>query len=198
MRIPHIRLAALALLSGVALSGCAYGLDGAYGGVNVGYGSYGSAYGYGGGYGYDPYYGGYGSYAGYGGYNGYGYGGFGDPFGWYGNYYYPGTGFYIYDRHRHRHRLTDEQQRFWRNMFARSRTAGTTAATSRSVAPRENWSGFNRSRGQTTTSTTTAPDNRNRGRWQNRSSATTSSDSDTTTRTRPDWRGHGHNRPNDQ
>ena len=69
MRFPHIRLAALALVTGVALGGCAYGLGdpyGSYGGVNVGYGSsygYGSGYGYGGGYGYNPYYGGgYGSY----------------------------------------------------------------------------------------------------------------------------------------
>ena len=58
MRVPHLRLAALALAGGVTLGGCAYGYDpygGGYGGVSVGYGynDYGS---------YNPYYyGGYGS-----------------------------------------------------------------------------------------------------------------------------------------
>ena len=70
MRIPHIRLAALAAISGIALGGCAYDMYGdPYG---YGYGGYG---GYGGGY-YGGY--GYGRYGGYGsGYGGYGYGGYG-------------------------------------------------------------------------------------------------------------------------
>ena len=57
MRIPSLRLAAVALMSGITLGGCAYGYDpyGPYGGVSVGYGY---------GYGYDPYYS-YGSYGGY-------------------------------------------------------------------------------------------------------------------------------------
>jgi hypothetical protein len=110
MRVPHLRLAALALVSGVALGGCAYGLGdpygySPYGGVSVGYGS-----GYG--YGYDPYYSGYG-YGSYGGYGGYGYGGFGSPFGWYNNYYYPGSGFYVYDRHHRSRRMTDAERHYW-------------------------------------------------------------------------------------
>jgi hypothetical protein len=204
MRLPRIRLAALALATGVALGGCAYGLGdpyGSYGGVNVGYS-------YGGGYGYP--YGGYGSYAGYGGYPygyggyGYGYGGY-DPFGWYGDYYYPGTGIYVYDRDRHRRVMTDEQRRYWREMFARmyngTTTTATTTTATRSITPRENWSGFNRPRDRTSVSTTTStPRNWDRGRWQNRSSATTttSSDNDTAPRTRPDWRARGHNRTNEQ
>ena len=51
---------------------------------------------------------------------GYGYGdvgysaAWGDPYwGWYGDYYYPGTGIYIYDVHRHRHAWSDDQRRYW-------------------------------------------------------------------------------------
>jgi len=201
MRLPQIRLAALALVTGVALGGCAYGLGdpyGSYGGVNVGYGS---SYGYG----YDPYYG----YAGYGGYpyGGYGYG-YGDPFGWYGNYYYPGTGIYVYDRHHHRRVMTDRERSFWTDVIKRTHngtTANTTASISPTVAPRENWSGFNRSRSQTSASTTTSPPDGAR-HWRNRSSSTTTttttttSSSDPTPRMRADAGGHsrGHNRANDQ
>jgi len=110
MRSPKFRLAALALTSGLVLSGCAYGMYGdpygyGYGpqsGVSIGVG-------YGGGYG--GYYGGYGygyPYAGY----GYGYG-YGDPFGWYGDYYYPGAGVFVFDSSRHRHRWNGDQQRYW-------------------------------------------------------------------------------------
>jgi hypothetical protein len=198
MRIPHIRLAAIALLSGVTLGGCAYGLGdpyGGYGGVNVGYGngyygsSYGSPYGYGG-YGY-------GSPYGYAGYDSYGY----SPYGWYGNYYYPGSGNYVYDRDRRRHNITDEQRRYWHEKFTRARagTAGTTTATTSRVAPRENWSGFNRG-SQRTSTNVDATTNQNRERWRGRSSATTSNNdtTTTTTRTRSDngWRGRG--RSNDQ
>ena len=58
MRVPRLRLAAVALISGMALSGCAYDMYGdgyGYGGygpyssVSIGYGS-----GYYGGYGYSP------------------------------------------------------------------------------------------------------------------------------------------------
>ncbi|WP_448663583.1 hypothetical protein ACG3SL_02605 [Sphingomonas sp. CJ20] len=54
--------------------------------------------------------------------DGYGYGGvrtsynaaWGDPYwGWYGDYYYPGTGVYVYDRQRHRHRWNDGQRGYW-------------------------------------------------------------------------------------
>src|SRR5688500_13867862 len=81
-----LRTAALTVAAAIGLSACAtpYG----YGGVSVGSG-YG--YGYGGGYNdyYDPYY----SY------------GYNDPrysrssyYGWNDGFYYPGTGYYVYDR----------------------------------------------------------------------------------------------------
>ena len=67
MRVPKLRLAALALVSGIVLSGCAYDMYGDdYG---YGYGPYG---GVGVGIGYSGYYGAYG----YGGYP-YGHGGYG-------------------------------------------------------------------------------------------------------------------------
>jgi hypothetical protein len=49
------------------------------------------------------------------GYGGYGYSAaWGDPYwGWYGDYYYPGTGIYIYDAHRRRHAWSDEQRHYW-------------------------------------------------------------------------------------
>src|SRR5215212_7110246 len=121
MRISQIRLAALALTSGILLSGCAYDMYGNDYGYGYGYSPYGYGYprssvsigiGYGsgyGGYGYGSPYGGY-----YGGY-GYPYGSYGgyDPFGWYGNYYYPGSGIYVYDRSRTRHVWSGDQQRYW-------------------------------------------------------------------------------------
>jgi hypothetical protein len=84
MHIARLKLAALAAIGGVSLAGCAYD-------------TYGSPYGYG----YAPYGGvsvgiGYGGYGGY--YGGYGYGPYDygyDPFGWYGDFYYPGAGIYI-------------------------------------------------------------------------------------------------------
>ena len=129
MRVPRLRLAALALTSGIVLSGCAYDMYG------NGYGGYG-------GYGYGPYSGvsvgiGYGSgYGGYGygyPYGGYGYGGYYDPFGWYGDFYYPGTGIYVYDRHHNRHEWNDNQRRYWtdrRNRWqSHNGSNGTTATT---------------------------------------------------------------------
>ena len=122
-----------------SLAGCAYG-DLGYGlGYGGGYGSYG--------YGYDPYYGGgYGSY-GYDPYygGGYGYGAY-SPFGWYGDYYYPGSGIYVYDRHRSRHVWNSDQQRYWsdrRNHWHDHSGAGTTTGTQVSG---QNWGGFDRSR----------------------------------------------------
>ena len=94
MSIFNLKTAALAIVAGVGLSGCAYG---PYGGLGVGVG-------YGNGYGYD-----YGNRY-YGGYPlrlrrrlryGYGYG-YGSPYGWNDDYYYPGTGYYVYDRYRAR------------------------------------------------------------------------------------------------
>ena len=89
MRIPYISLVAAGAL---ALGGCAYGDMG----LGLGFGSGYSDFGYG--YPYGPY-GGYGTYPGY--YGGFGYG---MPYyGWYDDFYYPGSGIYVYDSFRHRH-----------------------------------------------------------------------------------------------
>ena len=38
----------------------------------------------------------------------------GDPYwGWYDDYYYPGTGVWVYTRDRHRHRWNDRQRNYW-------------------------------------------------------------------------------------
>jgi hypothetical protein len=116
MRIPFISLAAAGAL---ALGGCAYG-DYGYGGVGVGlgYGDYG--------YGYSPY--------------GYGYSslGYGSPyFGWYDDFYYPGTGVYVYDSSRRPHTWNDRQRSYWTSR----RQAATTSGSHRLST---NWSGFNR------------------------------------------------------
>lgn len=112
------RLVTLILAAGVSLGGCAYG--GGYGGLSVG-ANYGDPYGYG--------YGSYGSpygYAGYGGYDPfsrynpyyrspyYGSPYYGSPYlGWYDSFYYPGTGYYIYDRSGERRRLNEQDRKRW-------------------------------------------------------------------------------------
>ena len=155
-----MRLSLVALTAGAALAlgGCAFG------GVSLGYGSpYYSSYGYGSGYGYDRY--GYSPYGyddfGYGyGYNSYGrYGGYDpysrysrySPFGWYGGYYYPGTGYYVYDRDRRRRLWSDVERRHWSEARQRAVTAGAT--TGQQVVTREMWDGFNQRRQQVRTST---------------------------------------------
>lgn len=102
---------------GAGLGGCTDGYG--YSGVNVGYGS--------GGY-YDPGYG----YAGYGG--GYGAGFAPSYFGWYDNFYYPGTGIYVYDQNRRRHRWNDGQRRYWEGR----------RGTYRGGQIRDNWADFRR------------------------------------------------------
>ncbi len=87
------RIGLLALLGalGLGVSACSDGYG--YGGLNVGASSgyYGGPYGGGGyGYGYAPSY-----------------------FGWYGDYYYPGTGIYVYDRGRRPYRWNDAQRAYW-------------------------------------------------------------------------------------
>ncbi|WP_181814806.1 peptidase [Sphingomonas aracearum] len=92
------------LLFAAALGAAALGLSGcddyAYGGgsVAVGYGAPGYGYGY-----VDPYYDGY----------GYGYGALGGSYGWYNDFYYPGSGVYVYDRNRRPFRWNDGQRRYW-------------------------------------------------------------------------------------
>jgi hypothetical protein len=133
MRILNLRTAAVALVAGLGLAGCAYG---PYGGLGVGVG-YGNGYGA---YGYP--YGGYGSY-GYGSYGGYGYG---SPYyGWYDGFYYPGTGYYVYDRYRRPHRWSDNQRSYWerrREYFRTHRGANGTNAVRVVTTPQ--WGDFNR------------------------------------------------------
>jgi hypothetical protein len=184
MRVPNFRLAALALTSGLLLSGCAYGgMYGDYGyggvGVGVGYGDYGYGYPYGGyGYGY-----------------GYPYQGYG----WYGDYYYPGSGYYVYDRHRQPRVWTDRERQFWTGIWKRTHngTTSTGTATTSSVAPAANWSGFDRHRNRGS-DVTTSSSHSDRGYWRQRSSSTTTSSSDTTSTTRSDRsQGRGHSRQRD-
>lgn len=120
-----LRTAALALAAAVGLSACTspYG----HGGVSVGYGS------------------GYGPYAGYGyGYPGYGYSrlgyGYSPYWGWHDSFYYPGTGFYVYDIYRRPYRWTDAQRRYWAIRRERALSSGGTQAIIR-----DNWADFDRS-----------------------------------------------------
>ncbi len=142
MRVSRLRLAALALTSGLALGGCAYGFGdpyGSYGSLGLGYGNYGysnygygypyGAYGYGSGYGYP--YGAYGSYGGL----------YGSPYwGWNDGFYYPGTGYYVYDTYRRPHVWSDAQKRYWL-----SRQPKVTTST-KTVVVKPNWSAFDRDR----------------------------------------------------
>ena len=143
----RLRAAAVALVAGIGLAGCTtpYGS-----GVSVGVGN--------GGY-YDPYYGGYGyggypaygagygygsGYPGYGygvGYPGYGYGyGYAPYYGWNNGFYYPGSGYYVYDVNRNPHRWTDEQRRYWE---ARRKQAVSSDEFRRQIESQaQNWSGF--------------------------------------------------------
>ena len=151
MRIPFISLLAA---SSLALGGCAYnglgmGLGYGYGDYGYGYGNYGySSYGY---YG-SPYYSrlGYGSpYYGLGSYGSW----YGSPWGWYDNFYYPGTGIYVYDVYRRPYVWTDSQKRYW---TTRRQAVTSTGNKTTAVAP--NWSGFSRQRpDRTTRATITRP-----------------------------------------
>jgi hypothetical protein len=186
MRAP---LATLILAAaGLSLGGCAYGDLG----VGLGYGDpYGYGYGPYGGYGYDPYdygYGGYGSY-GYGSpyFGGY----YGSPFGWYDNYYYPGTGYYVYDTYRRPHVWSDAQRRYWSQRMQSSRTAGTTTTT---VVTRPNWSGFSR-RSQAGTSDWQSARQQRLQAWQQRQSERSDR---AEARVQSNHRRHDDNRSDDQ
>ena len=110
----RISLVGLILAGGLAVSGCAS--NGLYSGVSVGTGF------------------GYGSY-GYGGY-GHGYGAYGSPYwGWYDGFYYPGSGFYVYDRYRRAFYWNDRYRRYWTDR----RHAWSGPRSSRAI-----WEGFAR------------------------------------------------------
>jgi hypothetical protein len=153
MSMFNLKTAALAIVAGVGLSGCAYG---PYGGLGVGVG-YGNGYndpyynnggyysgGYGGGYGY-PYGSGYGYGYPYGSGYGYPYGYGSSYYGWNNGYYYPGTGYYVYDRNRQAHRWSDAQRRYWE----RQRTVATSSGGVSRVI--ENWADFQNGPQATTT-----------------------------------------------
>ena len=121
-----LRTAAIAVAAAAGLSGCTtpYG----YSGVSLGYGS------------------GYGPYAGYGyGYPNYGYSrlgyGYSPYWGWYDNFYYPGTGYYVYDSYRRPHRWTHAQRRYWSVRRERALRDG-----GKRVIFRDNWDDFDRQR----------------------------------------------------
>ena len=62
----------------------------------------------------------------------------GDPYwGWYGDSYYPGTGVYVYDRHRHRTTWSARERGYWE--ARRSRWQGSGHRSS-------NWRDFDRRR----------------------------------------------------
>ena len=121
MSFLRFRTPALILAAGLGLSACAYD-DGYYGHgrVSVGYSS-----GYCDPYWDDCYYGRSGHY---------------DPwYGWYGDYYYPGFGIYVYDRYRRPHRWNDDHRRYWEGRRSRY---GNRDWTDRRW---ERWDGWDRS-----------------------------------------------------
>lgn len=86
--VAKLALAGAALASAFSLSACADGYGYGSSGVQVGYADAG----------WDPYYGGY----------------TGNPYwGWNNDYYYPGSGYYVYDRSNRRHRWNDQQRGYW-------------------------------------------------------------------------------------
>src|SRR3954467_3117347 len=96
---PRLRNLVLIAAGAAGLSACAdYGNGYGYGGMSVGYGTAGYC---------DPYYSDC--------YAGYGYGaGYGDPwYGWWGDYYYPGIGFFVFDSYGRRYRWNDNQRHYW-------------------------------------------------------------------------------------
>ena len=133
----RFKAAAIALAASAGLSACTS--LGPYGGTNVGV-SYGNGYGYGSPYGYgygSPYGYGYGSPYGYANpYGGYPY------YGWYDGYYYPGTGYWVYDPNGGRHPITTKQKNYWAAMLEKVRAARQAEGAQATTAVKENWSGF--------------------------------------------------------
>ena len=86
MRLATLWRPALALAGALTLAGC---YDDGYYGVGAGYGYYGDGY--------------YGDYADW----------YGPGYGWWDGYYYPGGGFFVYDREGHRHHMRDSDRDHW-------------------------------------------------------------------------------------
>jgi hypothetical protein len=128
----RLKAAALAVVATAGLSACMSPLG--YGGVSVGAGN---------GY-YDPYYNGYGYGGGYPAYGygypaGYGYG-YQPYYGWYDNFYYPGTGYYVYDRYRNPYPWNDDQRRYWEGR--RDHAMSSKDFRRMMEAQKQNWDGF--------------------------------------------------------
>ena len=113
---------AIALAAGVTLAGCGgyyggYGGRGGYGygGLSVGIGSgyYNNDWGY---YRSNPYW------------------------GWYDGFYYPGSGYYVYDRYRRPHRWTTGHQSYWTGRQNYWRGRDDFRQSRREM--RENWGDF--------------------------------------------------------
>lgn len=106
------RVGALGLVLALGLGTAACTEDGyGYSGVSLGYGSPGYYD-----YGYAP-----------------------AHYGWYGDYYYPGSGYYVYDRARRPHRWNEGQRRYWE-----TRRNAWRGGDRREI--RENWADFRRER----------------------------------------------------
>ena len=86
-------------------------------------------------------------YGGYGGYGGYPY------WGWNDGFYYPGTGYYVYDRYRNRQVWTDAQKRYWTERLQQAQSRNGVTKMPNTRLNREIWNDFHRP--QTTTSVTT-------------------------------------------
>jgi len=67
-------------------------------------------------------------------------------YGWYDGYYYPGSGYYVYDQHRNAHRWSDAQRRYWE-----WRQQGSPRTTRGTAGIIQNWADFNN--GQPTANT---------------------------------------------
>lgn len=125
MTASRLRNALIAIAAAASVSACADGYG--YGGLDVGYGTAGY---------HDPYYNPYVAADQYDFYAS-GYQGFGQPYwGWYNGYYYPGSGFYVYDRWRRPHRWRDHDRRHWEGRRSAWRGGEVTA----------NWRDFRRDR----------------------------------------------------
>jgi hypothetical protein len=117
---PRIKAALVVLAASAGLGACTT-FGSPYGGsgvsVGLGYGSPYGDYGYGSPYGY-----------GYGSPYGYGYGGY-PYFGWHDGFYYPGSGYWMYDPWGHQHPITREQNHFWSEQLRKWRDAAGVQAT---------------------------------------------------------------------
>jgi len=80
---------------------------------------------------------------------------YGSPYwGWNDGWYYPGTGYYVYDRERRRREWTEAERRYWTERLQQSQASRGVTKMPNSQLHREIWNDFRR--GSTTTSATTS------------------------------------------